>query len=97
MKEFDDLLGGLDWFDLDGFVPQEEALALVPARLARAFNLIPIYFAGRTLSIAVSEFDTNTGDMIFQWLGDQVETFEYRRGERGEIEAAIEKFYPVGE
>jgi hypothetical protein len=88
MKEFDDLLGGLDWFDLDGFVP---------ARLARAFNLIPIYFAGRTLSIAVSEFDTNTGDMIFQWLGDQVETFEYRRGERGEIEAAIEKFYPVGE
>jgi hypothetical protein len=97
MNEFDDLLGKLEWFDLDGFVPQEEAVALVPVRLARAFNLIPIWFAGRILALVVSELDADTIDMMNRWLGEKTDSIEYRRGDRTQIKAAIERCYSVQE
>lgn len=81
---------GMETFDFDGYVIPDEALASVPADVARKYGFIPVSKNGDFLTIAISDpSDLNLLDTINRIIG----SVDIVVSTKSDIESAIEKYY----
>lgn len=79
------------FFDLRNFIPDQTLLTLVPARIARQYQVLVLFEQEKTLHIAVADPYSSVGaDQVYRATGQPVAT--HVAGEN-ELKSLIERFY----
>jgi len=85
---------GIPRVDIVSYAPDDGALALLPASLARSRNLLPLFEIEGVLTVAVADpVDVFDLDDVGPRIGLEVEPV---LGEPLDVAAAIEQYYPEG-
>ena len=85
---------GIETVDLEHHPPIPDALGRLPATAVYQFNVLPLRFDGKIMTIATADpFDTKAVDGVRLMLGCPVKT---ALAPREEIEKAVKKYYGVG-
>ena len=85
---------GVPYMKLTGVVPDAKLLAMVPARFAEHYNLVPIAMEDGTLKVALSDpLDMHTLDELRRILNLEVEPVV---ATDAEIDKARNRFYGIG-
>ncbi|MDO8847480.1 MAG: ATPase, T2SS/T4P/T4SS family [Coriobacteriia bacterium] len=85
---------GVPQVDLTSYAPEDEALALVPARLARDRRILPLFEIEGMLTVAVGDpMDVFALDSVAAELGLELEPV---LAESSSFESTLEQYYPSG-
>ncbi len=85
---------GVPQVDLSSYAPEDEALALVPARLARDRRILPLFEIEGMLTVAVGDpMDVFALDSVAAELGLELEPV---LAESSSFESTLEQYYPSG-
>ena len=85
---------GVPRVDIVSYAPDDEALALLPASLARSRNLLPLFEIEGVLTVAIADpTDVFALDDVGPQIGLEIEPV---LGEPAAVASAIEQYYPAG-
>lgn len=85
---------GVPQVDLSSYAPEDDALALVPARLAHERRVLPLFEIEGMLTVAVGDpMDVFALDAVAAELGLELEPV---LAESGSFQTMLEQYYPAG-
>jgi type IV pilus assembly protein PilB len=84
---------GLDVLCEQDLVPEQAALDLVPAEIARAFHMLPLHLADGKLHVAVADPSNREGMSMLGFVCNQVPILKI--ADAGAIDRAIDRLYPT--
>jgi type IV pilus assembly protein PilB len=84
---------GFPRVDLASYAPDDEALAVVPASVARGYNVLPLFEIEGTLTVAIGQAaDIFTLDSFGETLGLAMDAV---LGDEKDVKASIDQFFPA--
>lgn len=89
--DFENIRRGIEKLDLTGVEVSEEAILVVPARVAHRYHVLPVWYQEGILTLAIGEIDLDLMDHLVHSLS--VEAIEFRLASAELIETLISRHY----